>query len=249
MRFVALVLVAAACDGSPPELHVFEPANGTELRGVEFAAVHIEYSDQSETDVTLLVDGVEIAHPIGTCSDEVCDVDATWDTSALSIGDHQLAVELRDIHGHITESVHTIWIDDVLTITSLQVQNIVDESGTLEIEVYAFDDATNEMIGCAGTKQGMGSVDQYGIDYPLDAIVIRTDSVLFATKDVADRLLRLEVWEDDDDPVCPVFPDPVGNDLVGVSPPRTVEDWRRGGRTAFGNVVALGVAWTRTLAE
>ena len=248
MRFVALALVVAACDGSPPELHVFEPANGAELRGMEFVAVHVEYSDQSDTEVTLLVDGVEIAHPIGICND-VCEVDATWDTSALAVGNHQLAVELRDVHGHITESVHTVWLDDVLTITAMEVANIVDESGTLEIEVYAFDDATNEMIACAGTARGLGPVDQYGIKYELDSVLVNLNKQTFATKDIGDRRLRLEVWEDDDDPVCPVFPDPLGNDLVGVSPARTVEEWRRSGASAFGNVTELGVAWTRKFAD
>jgi len=67
--------------------------------------------------------------------------------------------------------------------------------------------------------------------------------------DLAGKTIRLEVWEDDDTPSCPVFPSPSGNDLVGKSTGKTLAAWRDTSPAAFGNVVELGYVIGRPLAH
>lgn len=246
--FLPLVLLLAACDSEPPQIQAFTPVDGEDLRGIRFAAVTADYTDESPTKARLYVDGREVARPQPDCVEERCTIDTRWDTTELAVGVHALELELEDDAGNVARQTHEVFVDDVLEIVSMRVANITDESGTLEIEVYAFDDATDELIGCAGSRQNLGAVDYPDRTYSLDAILIRPDSVLLATSDFADRRVRLEVWEDDDAPVCPVAPDALGNDLVGTSPGHTKEEWSMAATASFDQVTALEVVWSRRLA-
>lgn len=134
--------------------------------------------------------------------------------------------------------------DYVLTIRALQFTGEVDDTGPNEIEVYLFDDDTDEMLGCAGTKQGMGIVDVNDVRYDLDVDMIDTDGRSLGDEDIGDRIVRFEVWEDDDDPVCPVSPRPEGNELLGVSAALPADDWiRLAEPISQGQIVELVVDW------
>jgi hypothetical protein len=109
-----------------------------------------------------------------------------------------------------------------ITITQLQITNDGDGSGTPEIEVYLFDE-DDDLIGCAGTRQGLGGVDVAGVRYELDARMI--DDEQDTDIAVGGGALRFEVWEDDDDPVCPRELNPDGNDYLGASPPHPIGKW------------------------
>lgn len=247
--FLVTLFLVAACDGEPPVLHAFLPDDGEDLRGIRFVEIYAEFSDASPTEARLYADGVLVGHPQPDCDDDGrCVIETRWDAAEYPIGDHELQLVLEDEVGHVTDATHTVYVDDVLEITGMRVANVSDGLGAIEIEVYAFDDATNQMIGCAGSRQNLGRVDYANETYALDAILIRPDGALLATRDFADRRVRLEVWEDDDAPVCPTVPDPSGNDLLGVSEAYTADEWRQSGPAAFGQVTYFEVAWSRRLA-
>jgi MYXO-CTERM domain-containing protein len=105
------------------------------------------------------------------------------------------------------------------------------------------------MIGCAGSRHGLATVDNAGIEYDTQAVLITPDRLAFGTLDAGAAPFRLEVWEDDDTPVCPDPLDPMLNDLVGKSPMLTVDQWRMTPLSTFGDVTKLGVAWGRTLEQ
>ena len=246
--FLPILFLVAACDTEPPQIVAFTPDDGEDLRGIRFVSVTADYTDESPTKARLYVDGHEVARPTPECAEERCTIDTRWDTAELAIGTYQLALELEDDAGNVARESHEVVIDDVLEIVSMRVANIDDGLGPLEIEVYAFDDATDELVGCAGSRQNLGPVDYVDYTYALDAILIRPDQALLATSDFADRRIRLEVWEDDDDPVCPTIPNPIGNDLVGVSEAHTKTEWAGTSATSsFGEVTQLEVVWSRRL--
>jgi hypothetical protein len=119
-----------------------------------------------------------------------------------------------------------------IMITDLEITNDSDSFGTPEIEVYLFDQ-NNDLIACAGSRQGLLDVDVAGVLYQPDALLIDDDH----DKDIAisGGALRFEVWEDDDDPVCPTYPNPQGNDLLGASPAMSISKWAR-----FKDVLSFG---------
>jgi uncharacterized protein (TIGR03382 family) len=251
MRWWWTSLLLAGClgDHDPPELLDLQPVDGADLRGIADVASWAIYRDESDVEARLFLDGELIATPETRCGDSSCQADFVWSTLDYPPGPHDLALSLEDAAGNVTSATRTVRFDDVLTITSMRVANIVDDSGTLEIEVYAFD-ATNTMIGCAGSRHGLATVDNAGIEYDTQAVLINSDnSLAFGTLDAGAGPFRLEVWEDDDAPVCPERVDPALNDLVGTSPMLTVDQWRATPLSSFGDVTKLGVAWGRTLEQ
>jgi hypothetical protein len=195
----------------------------------------------------LFVDAELVATAETRCGEKSCQADFVWSTLDFAPGPHDMSLSLEDAAGNVTAATRQVRFDDVLTITSMRVSNIVDDSGTLEIEVYAFD-ATNTMIGCAGSRHGLATVDNAGIVYDTQAVLITPDRLAFGTLD-AGAAFRLEVWEDDDAPVCPEPLDPALNDLVGKSPMLTVDQWRTTPLSTFDDVTRFGVAWGRTLEQ
>jgi hypothetical protein len=245
--FLTSLFLLAACDSEPPQISAFTPVDGEDLRGIRFVSVTADYTDESSTKARLYADGHEVARPQPDCVDEACTIDTKWDTTDLEVGTHELMLEVEDDAGNVAREKHQVVVDDVLEIVSLRVDNVTDASGTLEIEVYAFDDATNELLGCAGSRQGLDGVDYAGRTYALDAILIRPDQALLATGDFGDRRVRLEVWEDDDAPTCPVVPDALGNNFIGASEPHTTTEWRDTQVATFNQVPDLEVRWSRRL--
>jgi hypothetical protein len=126
-----------------------------------------------------------------------------------------------------------------ITVTLLAISDDSDSYGTPEIEVYLFDQG-GDMLGCAGSRHGTQGVDVAGIRYMPDAFLVDEDS----DRDIhiGSGPIRFEVWEDDDDPVCPTRPDPMGNDVLGVAPAMSVGQWMRtDAELAFGAVTAFRV--------
>jgi MYXO-CTERM domain-containing protein len=244
--WTAALLAGCLGDHDPPELLDLQPVDGTDLRGVADVASWAVYRDESDVEARLFVDGALVATPETRCGDKSCQADFVWSTLDFAPGPHDMALSLEDAAGNVTAATRQVRFDDVLTVTSMRVSNIVDDSGTLEIEVYAFD-ATNTMIGCAGSRHGLATVDNAGIVYDTQAVLITPDRLAFGTLDAGAGPFRLEVWEDDDAPVCPEPLDPALNDLVGKSPMLTVDQWRTTPLSSFDNVTKLGVAWGRTL--
>lgn len=249
--WVALMLVGCFGDHDPPELIDFKPVDGVDLRGVGEATVLATYRDDSDVTTRVFVDSTFVGIADRTCGDEddgSCHAEYLWSTLEFPPGLHDLTIALEDDAGNVTTETHVVELDDIMTITGMRVANIVDESGTLEIEVYAFDDA-NTLIGCSGSRHGLATVDNAGIEYMTEAVLITLDGYAFGTAESAGGRFRLEVWEDDDTPVCPAFPEPTGNDLVGRSPSYTAEEWRSNTLLMFDNVTKLGVEWARPLQQ
>ena len=247
-RFALGLVVLAACDMSPPEVTKFEPLDGEEMIGVGYINVHVDFTDESDVTAKLLADGYEIERLEPECSGDVCTIDTIWDNTSLPAGEHSLGLVLEDRHGNVAHREHTLMLQDVLEITSMKVTNIIDEYGSLEMEVYAFsDDTGGQLIGCAGSRQSLDIVDAADARYQTEAVLIEPNQHLLADADMGAQRYRLEVWEDDDDPVCPVVPLATGNDFLGASEAHTIEEWRQLETVSFGQVPELGVAWSRPL--
>ncbi len=125
-----------------------------------------------------------------------------------------------------------------ITITQLQITDDYDAFGTPEIEVYMF--RGTELIACAGSRQGLAEVDDAGVRYELNSLLVDDER----DTDIAlgGGAFRFEVWEDDDDPVCPKYPDPALNDVLGVGPALTLSKWLAfEGEHQFGTVAAFSV--------
>lgn len=247
MRGFALALCAlvAACDFSAPEVTQFTPEDNERLVGIGLVDIHVEFTDSSQTTARLVEDGRELDELSVVCNDDTCSADGVWDNRELAAGTHQIGVRLEDSHGNVSHAVHEVALQDVLEVTGLRVTNVVDDYGALEIEVYAFSDA--DLVGCAGSRQNLDIVDASDVTYTTSAILIEPDGKLLARDDMGTRAFRLEVWEDDDAPVCPVVPNPAGNDMLGASAAHTADEWANAGAQTFGQVVELDVAWSRPL--
>ncbi len=238
--------MVAACDFSAPEITEFTPDDNAQLVGIGLVDIHVEFSDSSEVTARLVEDGRELDEISVVChDDDTCMANGVWDNRALAAGSHQIGVRLEDSHGNVSKAVHEVALQDVLEVTSLRVTNEVDDYGGLEIEVYAFSDS--ELVGCAGSRQKLDLVDDSDVTYTTSAILIEPDGTLLTHDDMGSRAFRLEVWEDDDAPVCPVVPNPATNEVLGASPARTADEWMHAGTSSFGQVVELGVAWARPL--
>lgn len=244
---VALTLVA--CDSSGPEVHDFTPRENQAVRGMRTIPVDIAFSDESTpVTVKLALDGTKHEDARVECEEERCVAYGDIPTAGLAIGNHTLEATLEDDAGNTTRVKHAVWIDDVLEVRAIQV-GAVPESGALEIEVYLFDDATGELLGCSGSRHGLNVVNAPDTTYDdLRALFINPQSLALITRDLADRDLRVEVWEDDDDPVCPVVPAALGNNLVGMSEPVAGADLGGAEPMAFPQVPMLQLQWTRDLA-
>jgi hypothetical protein len=141
-------------------------------------------------------------------------------------------------------------VDDIVRVTSMEMAaGFVDESGTLEMEVYVFDNATNVLLGCVGSANGMGPVNDAGVRYALDARMIDLAGRPLKASALDGKLLRFEVWEDDDNPVCPTLFDPNGNDFAGTAPLRTRGQWEsKPNAGVFGNVTEMVILMDRPIA-
>ncbi len=245
---LAIVALAAGCDMSPPEVIDLTPEAGSEIRGVRVVPIQVVFSDDSDVTVHLLVDGFEIGKRRIPCGANRCGAEMLWDTVDADIGTHEIELVLIDANDNVTHETRSLWVDDVLKVTDIEVTGEVDESGTLEIEVYAFDDRTGDLLGCSGSRQGLAVVDASDIDYPITSLWINPAGYALDTRDVTGKPIRFEVWEDDDDPVCPAVPSMLGNNLIGTSDPYTVDEIRdMDGPMAFGRVTRLEVQWLRDL--
>ena len=242
------LVVAAGCDMSPPRIIELSPEPGFQVRGVRVVPIQVVFSDDTDVTVQLLVDDFEIGKRRVPCGADRCAAELLWDTKDADVGTHRFEVVLVDANGHVTRKTQQIWIDDVLKVTDIEVTGEVDESGTLEIETYAFDDDSGTLIGCSGSRQGLGPVDASDVDYPITSLWINPAGYALTTRDVMNRKMRFEVWEDDDDPVCPTPPSMLGNNLIGTSEPFTVDGVRAmNGPISFGRVTRLEVKWLRDL--
>jgi hypothetical protein len=242
------VLAGCLGDRDPPELVTWTPIDGMDERGVGSFDVDVTYHDDSDVTVEVLADDVAIGSADGTCDDDPCEATVRVQTGDVPPGIRNLSIVLEDSAGNRTRDHHYVRFDDVLVIRAIEVTDVVDEDGTLEIEVYAFD-ADDQMIGCAGSRHGLSLVDIADQRYVTEAVAITRDGLAFGTLDANERPFRLEVWEDDDAPVCPATLDPAYNDFLGASPLMTVDDWRATGTVAFDHVPELKVAWERPLVE
>lgn len=235
-----------------PELAFVTPQDHEDLLGVGGVRVEVAVIERGVATIDLEIDGVPAAREISNecLSASGCSLVYDWDTSALAAGPHDLHITVTDNQGNVLEDTRTVELDDTIDLTSLQVTNIVDESGTLEIEVYLFDATTNQLLGCAGSAHGTGPVDTADTLYAIAARLVNPTGDTLRGSDLEGRSLRFEVWEDDDAPVCPTPPNPNGNDFVGASPGKTVAEWKATPQPiAFGNVTELGFSIGRPLRQ
>lgn len=251
ISILGLAAVGGGCtsDEDPPVLVGMTPEASLDTRGARAFSVVVGYTDESPVHVSMQIDGEELTAPEPQCTDEGCTAEAELLTAGLAIGEHELEVVLEDAAGNTTRAVRPISVDDILTIKGLQVTGETDGAGPLELEVYAYTEA-GMLIGCAGSRHGLTNADYSDVPYMLDASLINMMGDKLGTLDLATTRIRLEVWEDDDEPVCPVEPSTQGNTRIGASPAYTVEEWRAQVMPlAFDRVTALSVAWTRDLPE
>jgi hypothetical protein len=245
---IGLALAIGACDVDAPMILDFSPGDRADLRGAGTVRIGLTASDASASAIAdLAIDGELLPRIENHACGDHCSFDWTWDTRTLPAGEHVLDLRLADDNGNAETESHVVMLDDIVAIKRLGVHDIVDDAGTLEIEVFAFDDTTNALLGCAGSRNGLGPVDVADVDYPVDARMIDVSNDLLAAHELATHAIRFEVWEDDDPPVCPVSPDPLGNDLLGKLDVRSLDQWRATPEAAAGNVTDLAIAFERPL--
>lgn len=233
-----------------PRIATITPAENADLLGVGMATVQLTVRERGQATATLAIDGVtQPPRTSDECRTVACTFEWPWDTSDATAGEHTLEFVVSDAQSHTVRETRTVFVDDAVKITSIQVTGI-SEAPTMEIEVYLFDDTTNELLGCAGSAHGLVGVDAPDIRYPVDARLISAAGTPLHGSDIASRTLRFEVWEDDDAPVCPTPISPAGNNLVGVSAGASYEAWKsRTTPAAFGMVVELGTLFGRPLSQ
>jgi hypothetical protein len=234
-----------------PEITNITPQEGEDLLGVGTLQIEVNVIERGEATIALEIDGIPVADKTAdNCiGARGCSLQYVWDTKLVPAGLHELHFTVVDNQGNTAEDTRMVDLDDLIDVTSLQVTGQVD-SGTLEIEVYVFDDTTNQFLGCAGSAHGTGPVDASDVRYPISARLVSPTGDTLRGSDLDGRTIRFEVWEDDDDPVCPTPLDPNGNDLVGTSPAQTVTAWKATTQpTTFGSVTELGFSIGRPLSK
>jgi hypothetical protein len=233
-----------------PRMFGISPAPNGDLLGVGVAVVQVSVRERGQATATLAIDGVaQVPQTNDDCRGVGCTFEWAWDTTGVATGEHLLELAVSDAHGHTVRDARTVHLDDLVKITSLEVTSI-SEAPTMEIEVYLFDDMTNELLGCAGSAHGLLAVDQPDVRYQVDARLISVAGTPLHGSDIADRMLRFEVWEDDDGPVCPTPISPTGNNLVGKSTGASYEAWKtRSDPASFGMVVELGTLFGRPIEQ
>jgi hypothetical protein len=233
-----------------PEIASINLDHDADLAGFGLVKVEVGVIERGRATLKIDIDGVETAtRDSAECNRaDGCPLTFMWDTTALPAGNHELHFTITDDKGNTVEDSRTVSLDDVIQVTSLGVNGIVDEdTATLEMEVYAFDADTNAFLGCAGSKHGLATVDTSGQTYEVDAVLVKAGSDPLVPRflrgsDLATRNIRFEVWEDDDAPTCPSALEPLGNDLAGVSTARSYETWKdTTAPQVFGNVSNLTV--------
>jgi len=247
MRRVLCLFVLVGCaDSTPPEILTFTPSIDADLRGAGMVHIRATVADENTITADVTVDGVSLGEAReSSCEETGCDFKWEWDTTESPAGAHEIVLVARDASDNGIHEVHPVVVDDLVTITEMRVTEPNDE--LLEIEVYLFDDATDALVGCAGSRQGLGPVDEAGVRYPVDASLIDPDRFHMSPLGLGDRLVRFEVWEDDDDPVCPTVPNASLNDLVAVTPARPVSEWKTMGSIAV-PTADLEIVFDRPLA-
>lgn len=233
-----------------PELLEVFPTDELDIIGVGSLGIRLHVLERGSVTATVKVDGVVLdTQTSDQCRGAGCALVFGWDTSTITAGAHDVAFTVTDGHGAAVQGTRTVRVDDLVRVTSLELApQFADESGTLEMEVYLFDNATNALLGCAGTAQGMGPADAGGIRYALDARLITPSGLPLRAADLGNKQLRFELWEDDDSPVCPTLFNPNGNDFAGASPVRTRAQWETTPTAgSFGNVVDLAVLFDRPI--
>jgi hypothetical protein len=245
-----LCLVLAGClgDTTPPQLSSVTPDDGADLSGYHAVTVRAGVREDSGHALARLeIDGLGVEPQTSDDCGDLCTFEWTWDTSQLPAGDHELHVIIQDRAGNVADETHVVTLDDLVTVTGMEVTNITDDVPPLEIEVYLFDD-NHALLGCAGSRQGTGPVDVQDTPYSIEASLIDVRSMPMPARVLEGGLVHFEVWEDDDPPVCPVVPDPLGNDLVGTSPAHTAAEWRDLTTLSFDKVTQLRFQFDRPLA-
>ena len=245
---IMLVMCGCVSDTTPPEILEVTPGPGASLVGAGKVIANALVSDDSGIVNVDLFDGDELigSYRESDCKD-VCAFAINWDTKLTPAGRHELRLVATDDSDNVDATVHAVTIDDLVKATSLEVTNLTDESGTLEMEVYAFDTQTHALLGCAGGRDGLSPVDASNIRYTVDATILLPNDFPLGALEFAERPVTFEVWEDDDSPVCPSVPSATGNTMVGASPPMTSSALATRQQLAFGSVTNLTLELARPL--
>ncbi len=233
-----------------PQIATITPPANADLLGVGMANIVVSVEERGRATATLAIDGVTQAPQTSDeCRASACTFEWAWDTTSAESGMHELELAVSDTQGHTVRDTRLVYVDDAVTITSIEVTGI-DEQPTMEIEVYLFDDVTNELLGCAGSAHGLVGVDHPDVRYAVDARLVSAAGTPLHGSDIESRTLRFEVWEDDDAPVCPTPISPAGNNLVARSAGASYEAWKtRQTPASFGMVVELGTLFGRPLVQ
>lgn len=258
LRFVPICLLTAC---TSPELVAFTPSVDRSVASAEHVEVYIEYSP---ADVEVTVDGTALMTRWGMsadhCYEDLCEVNAPWDTTNVAEGPHEIAVKLD---GDVAD-VHTVTLADAFMISTFAVAAPATSNWGLMIAAVV--DDTDEVLGCihrngSGDRQAGQIFDltdrevtgsPAGIVYPLQdqpdpAFLVsgypRTPPI--TTASIGDRRVRVEVWSADDgtagcDRTTPSL------HMFGASPARTVAGWRTATTPeSFGEVSSFTTGFAR----
>jgi hypothetical protein len=237
-----LVPVCLLLGCTSPELVAFTPAAERSVEMSERVRIYVEYSP---ADVEVTVDGKTLMTGWGMsdkhCYEDLCEVDALWDTTDSPEGEHEIAVKLD---GEVADT-HTVSLVDAFMVSTFAVSTPL--TGPWSVSVLAVAEDNNEVLGCvhqngaydttANTVFELGTREDYGsrpgIFYPLEG---RTDPAIklggsgllalpLTTVDVGGRAIRVELWSDDYSSNTCERGKPSAH-MYGASAARTIADWR-----------------------
>jgi hypothetical protein len=125
-----------------------------------------------------------------------------------------------------------------IQVREIEVTNVNDFPGKLEVEVHILEAGSGTLLGCSGQNHGLEDVDSGDTLYFVDADFETPEGNTLFLEDVESMEIIIWVIEDDKDP-CPCPHIPGEDELIGTSSPLPGSDLSEFIELRFHRVVHL----------
>ncbi len=214
--------VTIEVDGSP-DVRRIAPASILDLRGVATLTLAYEVFARDPVAISIAPDGIQGIGIAAAMCRGGCRLDHVWSIGSPGWHDVIVTAISDGAQARLRESLNFV---EAVRVASISVSNVFD-FGSLDLEVFLFEDATNKFLGCAGQDSGLGAADENLKTYQVDADLLSPSGALLELSSLPTTALRFEVWENDDPDECLTGPNTSGGDtLVGASPALTLAQWK-----------------------